>query len=251
MNARTRMTSHQSVPVTRDAYNDWHARQHVDAEANAPWHELIRRYLVPERDLAGRRVLEIGCGLGGLSCWLARHPSRPREILAADFSPVAVARAQEFAAGQQIGNITWLVADIQDLSSLDTEFDTVFSCETIEHVPDPPRAVRQLARVLKPGGRLFLTTPNYLSMMGLYRVYCWARGKPFDEGGQPLCQLTLLLKTQAWVRRAGLSLVVSESAGQYLPFPRRAPILLPWLDQPHWLMKWFGLHSLIVANKPE
>jgi ubiquinone/menaquinone biosynthesis C-methylase UbiE len=239
-----------SGPSALEAYNDWHARLAVDADANSPWHQLIRRCLVPERDLASRRVLEIGCGRGGFACWLASHPQRPREVVAADFSPVAVAKAEQFAAGREIGGITWAVADIQDLSAFDTEFDTVFSCETIEHVPDPPRAVAELARVLKPGGRLFLTTPNYLSTIGLYRTYCWVRRKRFDECGQPICQLTMIPKTRKWVRRAGLKVCATHSCGQYLPFPGRPWIPLRWLEHPRWVMKWFGHHSMVVAEKP-
>jgi 2-polyprenyl-6-hydroxyphenyl methylase/3-demethylubiquinone-9 3-methyltransferase len=170
--------------------------------------------------------------------------------VAADFSPVAVAKAEQHATEHHVVGITWTVADIQQLSDFNAEFDTVFSCETIEHVPDPPLAVRELARVLGPGGRLFLTTPNYMSTMGLYRAYCRARGKRFDEGGQPICQLTMLPKTRSWVRQAGLKIVETHSCGQYLPFPGRPPIPLPWLERPYWLMKWFGLHSLVIAEKP-
>jgi 2-polyprenyl-3-methyl-5-hydroxy-6-metoxy-1,4-benzoquinol methylase len=163
---------------------------------------------------------------------------------------VAVAKGEKFAADRGIEGISWAVANIQDLSGFHTEFDTVFSCETIEHVSDPPLAVRELARVLKPGGHLFLTTPNYMSTIGLYRAYCRVRGKRFDECGQPICQLTMLSKTRAWVRQAGLVIIASHSSGQYLPFPGRPWIPLPWLEHPRCIAKWFGHHSLVVAVKP-
>jgi 2-polyprenyl-3-methyl-5-hydroxy-6-metoxy-1,4-benzoquinol methylase len=210
---------------------------------------MIKSRLDPSRDLAARRVLEIGCGRGGFACWLARHPGRP-EVVAADFSPGAVAKAQQFASKIGVDGIQWEVADIQKLDQFEEEFDTVISCETIEHVPDPPLAVRQLARVLKPGGRMLLTTPNYLSTIGLYRAYCWVRGKKFDEGGQPICQLTLITKTRAWVRAAGLRVIETEGVGQYLPVPGRPPIRIGFMEHPHQLMRWFGLHSLVVAEKP-
>lgn len=129
-----------------EAYDAWHSRLDVDIGADSPWHQLISRRLRPERDLAGRQVLEIACGRGGFACWLARHPLHPHEVTAADFSPLAVAKARKSAADRDVGGIAWQVADIQDLALFEGRFDTVFSCETIEHVPDPPRAVRELAR---------------------------------------------------------------------------------------------------------
>lgn len=232
------------------AYDAWHARHDVDYETDTPWHRLVKARLDPHRDLAGRRVLEIGCGRGGFACWLARHATPPRVVVAADFSSVAVAKAEQFALANNVSGVQWIVADIQSLGEYVEEFDTVISCETIEHVPDPPLAVRQLARVLKPGGRLFLTSPNYMSSIGLYRVYCWMRRKAFDEGGQPICQWTMLPRNRRWVRAAGLRVLESNSSGQYLPFPRRPPVKLGFLEHPRLLMKWVGHHSIVVATKP-
>jgi 2-polyprenyl-3-methyl-5-hydroxy-6-metoxy-1,4-benzoquinol methylase len=229
------------------AYDRWHAHHVVDEAADAPWHRMVRVHLRPQQDLAGRRVLEIGCGRGGFACWLASH--RPAELVAADFSWRAVQMGRSFAADRRVAGITWIVADIQNLAQFGPEFDTVFSCETIEHVPDPPRAVQELARVLRPEGRLYLTTPNYLSTIGLYRAYCRVRGKPFDECGQPICQLTLLPRVQAWVRAAGLRIVATDSCGHYLPFPGRPWMELAFVGRPRCLLRWFGHHSLVVAEK--
>jgi SAM-dependent methyltransferase len=143
-----------------------------------------------------------------------------------------------------------VVADIQRLDGFGEEFHTIFSCETVEHVPDPPAAVCQLARVLKPGGRLYLTTPNYLSTIGLYRLYCRVRGKPFDECGQPICQLTLVFKTRRWVRRAGLRVVRTDGVGHYLPIPGRPPRRITLLDRLRGITRWFSHHTLVVAEKP-
>lgn len=235
----------------RARYDAWHARHPVDADADAPWHRMIRRALDPARDLLGRRVLDIGCGRGGFACWLGRHPATPAEVVGCDFSPVAVEMAAAFAFARGAANVRFESADIQRLDQFDAgTFDTVFSCETIEHVPDPPLAVRQLARVLKPGGRLFVTTPNYLSSIGLYRVYCRLRGKPFDEGGQPICQVNMTPVTRRWVRRAGLRVVQTVGTGHYLPVPGRPPIELPALEHPPALMKWFAHHSLVIGEQP-
>ena len=131
----------------------------------------------------------------------------------------------------------------------DGTFDTVISCETIEHVPDPYRAVRELARVLRPGGRLFLTTPNYLGVYGLYRVYLRLVGRRYTELGQPINNFTWLPRTRHWISSAGLRVLVVDGVGHYFLLPRMLPREIAILDNPRHLMRWLGLHSLVVAQK--
>src|SRR5262249_33499794 len=94
------------------AYETWHDRLAGDSDAETPWHRLVKTHLEPTRDLAGKRVLEIGCGRGGFACWLAKQPRRPTEIVAADFSATAVQKGRTFAAQHGLSGITWEVTNI-------------------------------------------------------------------------------------------------------------------------------------------
>lgn len=232
------------------AYEAWHNSYPVDSETDTPWHRLVKTHLSPVRDLAAKRVLEIGCGRGGFACWLASQSERPAAIVAADFSATALQKGKAFALERGLSGITWRTSDIQAINHKDASFDTVISCETIEHVPDPRRAIRELARVLKPGGRLLLTTPNYLGTMGLYRGYMRLTGRRYTEEGQPINNFMLLPRVRSWVARTGLRVETVDAVGHYLPFPGRPPIELPIFNSPRWLQRWFALHSLVVAEKP-
>jgi 2-polyprenyl-3-methyl-5-hydroxy-6-metoxy-1,4-benzoquinol methylase len=231
------------------AYDTWHAQFAVDSNTDTPWHTLVKAHLSLTQDVAGKRVLEIGCGRGGFACWLARQPERPAGIVAADFSAVAVEMGRAFAQERGLTGITWQTGDIQAIAEDEASFDTVISCETIEHVPDPKKALAELARVLKPGGRLLLTTPNYLGMMGIYRGYRRLTGRPYTEEGQPINNFMLLPRTRAWIVHSGLRVTAVDAVGHYLPFPGRPPIELPLFNNPRILMRWFALHSLVVAQK--
>ena len=231
----------------REAYDAWHDAFSTDPDANSPWYRLIKTHLRPQ-DLNGRRILEIGCGRGDFTCWLARESGDIAEIWGADFSATAVRKAQAFAKSRRL-RTHWLVTDIQSIAAPSSNFDIVFCCETLEHVPDPRKAVTELVRVLKPGGRLFVSTPNYTGLMGLYRGYLRLVGRPYTEVGQPINHFTALPRTLHWIRSTGMRITGFDAVGHYLPFPGRPPIEMNFLDNPRWLMRWTGLHSLVMAQK--
>jgi SAM-dependent methyltransferase len=233
--------------TARAAYDVWHANHHVDREVDTPWHRLLFAHLDLPRDVTGRRVLEIACGRGGLACRLAAH--EPEHFFAADFSITALAKGREFADSFGFHRIRWSVSDLHALPMQDATIDTVISCESIEHLEQPRKACREFARVLRPGGRLYLTTPNYLGLLGLYRGYVRLRGRPFTEGGQPINRFMLLPLTCAWIRRSGLRVLAVDAVGHYLPWPGRPPRRYARLESMR-SFRWLAHHSLIVAEKP-
>ena len=238
-----------SPPSAREAYETWHsALSPIDAEA-PPWIRMVREALDPARDLEGRRVLEIGCGRGDFARWLGQRRPPLKQLVATDFAVSAVAVARRVAREQSLESISWQVADIGALDFHDATFDTVFSLETIEHTPSPKRAVAELARVLAPGGRLFLSTPNYLNAAGLYRIYLRLRGRRFQEAGQPINQPMLLPRTRALVRRAGLRVLKVDAVGHPLPWPGGA-FELGWMERLRPWSRWFGVQSIVIAEKP-
>jgi SAM-dependent methyltransferase len=95
------------------------------------------------------RVLDLGAGTGHSAALLA-----PRESVAVDLDPDAL-------SGQDRETV---VADMRALPFPDQSFASVLAVQSIEHVPDPERAVAEIARVLKrPGGVAILVTPNRLT----------------------------------------------------------------------------------------
>jgi ubiquinone/menaquinone biosynthesis C-methylase UbiE len=229
----------------RSAYDEWHERVSATSALDTPWHRLVQEALHLDRDLGGRQVLEIACGRGEFALWCVSQ-SAPSAFVAADFSigAVRLARRRLQGAGRAV---QFIQADAQAIALPSNSMDTVICCETIEHVPDPRAALSELARVLRPGGSLFLTTPNYLGPIGAYRGYLRLVGRRFTEEGQPINHFLLAPQVRRWVRSAGLRIVRADSSGHYLPFPGRPPILL--VNRNRWLTP-FGLHALTVAEKP-
>lgn len=102
-------------------------------------------------DLAGKRVLDVGCGKGRFARILKeRYPSA--EVWGLDISPEM---------------LKYVPADIQTRAGLmtelpfsDAEFDCVYATESLEHAVEIDRAVGEMCRVLKPGGRLVIIDKN-------------------------------------------------------------------------------------------
>ena len=228
----------------RRHYDEWHRTlsSETEAEGLAPWHEAALAHV---GSVSGARVLEIGCGRGSFGAHVAGGGASMLTL--ADFSPAAVEVARDrVGAGDQRG---FLAADIQSLPFPDEYFDLVCSFETIEHVPSPGAAVRELVRVTRKGGRVIITSPNYLGIAGLYRVYRRLIGRPFTEMGQPINQ-PLVLAWRVWLLRSlGCHVDVVDGFGHYLDLPKRLPQRIRFLDGARALTRWFALHSLTVATR--
>jgi SAM-dependent methyltransferase len=105
---------------------------------------------------AGARVLDAGCGR---SLFTEIRPRWPFTIVAADVEhDLLRERKAEF------GDVRWVVAGALPLPFADGTFDAVFAGELIEHLVDPAQGLSEFRRVLRPGGRLILTTPNRLRL---------------------------------------------------------------------------------------
>lgn len=102
----------------------------------------------------GQRVLELGCGWGSLSLWMAeRYPNSWITALSNSQSQRAYIEAQALARG--LSNLRVLTRDINRFDT-DERFDRVVSVEMFEHLRNWPRAFAQVARWLQPGGRFFM-----------------------------------------------------------------------------------------------
>lgn len=105
---------------------------------------------------AGAAILDVGCGIGGASRFLANR-FRGVTVQGVTLSPAQAARAAEITRlfGQS-DSVTTSVADALALPYPDDSFDLVWSLESAEHMPNKPALLAELGRVLKPGGRLLM-----------------------------------------------------------------------------------------------
>ncbi|WP_375428783.1 class I SAM-dependent methyltransferase [uncultured Sphingomonas sp.] len=101
--------------------------------------------------MAPGRLLDIGCGNGGFLGGMARVGWQAHGI---DFDPAALAVARRFPG------VTTALGDVFDQGFDAESFDAVTMSNVIEHVPDPVETIAECRRILRPGGRLVVITPN-------------------------------------------------------------------------------------------
>jgi ubiquinone/menaquinone biosynthesis C-methylase UbiE len=102
----------------------------------------------------GARVLDVGCGTGSLSFALAQNPCIGT-ICGIDLSPVYVAHARRCACEPRVH---FQVGDACALPFADAAFDHALSLLVLQFVPDPGVAVREMCRVIRPGGTVAAAT---------------------------------------------------------------------------------------------
>jgi SAM-dependent methyltransferase len=195
---------------------------------------VFNRMLGRER-LTGAQVLDIGCGTGAFSlCALSRGSTVTSVDIGRNLLKIA----------RHKGVTRPVQADARLLPFADSSFDLVISSECIEHTGDASAAVREMLRVLRPGGRLALTCPNR-SWRWLILLTSRLRLRPFQGIEDP----------PSWEELAGW---VSEAGGRIdmhfglhalpfqLPLARR---FLPVIDAALAAADRYFINQCLLAEK--
>jgi trans-aconitate methyltransferase len=156
------------------------------------WSRLVARELLKWLSIPVQKDwLDVGCGTGALSQIIFEH-GLPNTIKGIDSSADFVTSAKAHVDGARV---TFEVGNVQALQIDSASFDVVVSGLVLNFVPEPRRAVAEMARVARPGGAVAAYVWDYAEKMELMR-YFWdaavvldPAALEFDEGRRfPICQ---------------------------------------------------------------
>ena len=166
------------------------------------------------------RALEVGPGSG---VYLPLLSELAQAVVASDIEEAFLARARELAAARP--NIEVVLDDIVASRLPDASFDLVLCSEVIEHIPDPAGALASMHRILRPGGKLLLSTPHRFSPLELAGRVAFLPGivdvvrRIYREPILPTGHISLMSAGEARrrLRDAGFRIERSWATGVYLP----------------------------------
>ena len=176
---------------------------------DALWRAATTRAVAPKR---GERILDLAAGTASSSASLAASGA---QVVAADFSPGMLAEGRRRHG--HLPNITFVEADATDLPFGDDEFDAVTMSYGLRNVQQPKRALAELLRVTKPGGRLVInefSTPPSRFFRGFYTFYnaqvlprvarlAGTNGDAYDYLNESIRDWPDQRTLAAWIREAG------------------------------------------------
>lgn len=112
---------------------------------------------------SGKKILDLGCGKGRF-CKIIKNSGF--------INIVGVDPSVELVKAAKLNNkdIKFIEASATSLSFHDGEFDILVCIEVLEHIPDTEKAIKEMSRVLKPGGRILVLDKNILSLHPVYFV---------------------------------------------------------------------------------
>jgi len=129
----------------------------------APENRFILKQL---GDITGKKLLDLGCGAGENSVYFAKKGAH---CVASDYSPGMVEVALQLAAANEV-KIEGHTANAMALDFPDHTFDIVYASNLLHHLPNPKECIREMHRVLKPGGKACFWDPlKHNPVINVYR----------------------------------------------------------------------------------
>ncbi|MBU0621923.1 MAG: bifunctional 2-polyprenyl-6-hydroxyphenol methylase/3-demethylubiquinol 3-O-methyltransferase UbiG [Gammaproteobacteria bacterium] len=185
--------------------------------------------------LSGKTVLDVGCGGGILSESMAAAGATVTGIDLADKS-LQVAKLHLLESGNKVEYIKIAVEDLA--AERPAQFDVVTCMEMLEHVPDPAGAVAACARLVKPGGHVFLSTLNRNPKSYLFAII----GAEYllnllPRGTHDYARFIKPSELAQWCRDAGLN-VADMTGMSYNP-----------LDKTYALGRDTGVNYMVACNR--
>ena len=204
-----------------------------------PLHDLnpVRAAYVAARvDLSNAKVADVGCGGGLLSEALARVGA---QVTGIDLGEKVIEIAKLHLHESNL-SVDYRVQSSADLAAAEpSAFDAVCCMELIEHVPDPAALVNDLAAMLKPGGRLFMSTLNRTpAAFGAAILGAEYMMRMLPRGTHHYAQFLKPSELARLLRDAGLELEDVSGLG-YNPLQRKA-----------WLSRFTAINYVLGAVKP-
>ena len=230
-------------PQAREA--EWY-NQHYKARLDmGPWY----RFLIPELAKHLRtdsQLLELGCGQGQLLDYLSKNDLLPgKQLHAIDQSQTAVDVAKGHVPEADIK-----VGDIYDLQFASGSMDVCVMMETIEHLTEPQVALAGIHRVLAPGGKLFISFPNFLHLPWLaVRLLSDLFNKPNWIVRQPIDKIYTVFGVIRIVSRAGFHFqnAVGSNYGPPVFYPLETDRVTGFLNRLG--LWWISFHPILIFGK--
>lgn len=227
---------------------------------------FIYKFLAPAKS---DKLLDIGCASGRQIFKIADQIAEGQGV---DIAASFIARADEFKEKKQLKHVHFQVSEIESLPFPSAYFNKIICAEVLEHVADKDAALKEIKRVLSPGGALIVSVPN-LNADGTWwgRVLRFLRVRRFvslehfsqaelkKHGDSHVREFTPQ-SLREWLERSGFKVeeltTVSFIDGPYFDFLLKVPLhLAPLRRLIIWKEKWlsrlrlpYGRHIVLRAR---